>query len=236
MTQMSKIIRLSSIIIIFLFLRTQSFAQLKKSDSANIYNNIISNFVNYTVYNYIDKNKSDFIEGKLDHYFIEGVNPVLDTNQHYFFKNKPILQIFPDTNYILLAFTNPNIEYGEYIYDSKHKDLYTSTWSLFHKIYSPLMENVLVAYDPKGRRTLYLSGYMFLDDVKFTYFSKGINENSILNYINAKYYNYLPKDIEVNAKNQKVKFYSQALNKTFEVQISKNKKSIYNFSEILRQK
>lgn len=86
--------------------------------------------------------------------------------------------------------------------------------------YSPLMEKGLIGLHKKTSQLIFVSGYLFLDNIKTI--TKIRDEKNIIEYIKIRYFNYSPSEIIIHTENESVataSFDSEVTGKRYMVKI-----------------
>ena len=78
----------------------------------------------------------------------------------------------------------------------------------------------IIGVDSLSKDVLFISGYMYLDDIKDKYFELNSNKESKKEYIKLKYFNYMPEIIKV--KKRYIIFYSKLTRRKYKVLLKKN--------------
>lgn len=78
----------------------------------------------------------------------------------------------------------------------------------------------VIGVDSLSNDVLFISGYMYLDDIKEKYFELSTNKELRQEYVKLKYFNYMPEIIKVTRRH--VIFYSKITRRKYKVLLKKN--------------
>lgn len=99
-----------------------------------------------------------------------------------------------------------------------HYGIYSNTFNMY--VWRQPFTTGIIGVDSVTHDVLFISGYMFLDDIKVKYFESGINDISRQEYIKLKYHNYIPEIKKVTRRY--IDFYSRYTRRTYRVILKKN--------------
>lgn len=86
----------------------------------------------------------------------------------------------------------------------------------YHSLYSPLMEKGLIAISPDSSYVVFISGYMFLNNICHWYFPDNqFTDAAIHDYISVRYYNYTPIIEKIDVEKQECIFFSRVMQKRY---------------------
>ena len=94
------------------------------------------------------------------------------------------------------------------------------------------MDRGLVAVNKLDGRLLFVSGYMFLNNIAPWYFATGMNGESMTKYIEAQYFNYKPANIRGDETSLCCLFYSDALRAEYRVCFSAEQMNVIGIHQV----
>ena len=86
----------------------------------------------------------------------------------------------------------------------------------YNSPYSPLMEKGLIAVSSDSSYVVFISGYMFLNNICHWYFPDNqFTDAAIHDYISVRYYNYTPIIEKIDVEKQECLFFSRVMQKRY---------------------
>lgn len=200
-----------------------------------LYNKIVKNVALYHTIKKAEKQNDQIEENRILYLLKGGVDecPIPDLGMMYYVD---ISQVFfessLDSNILFYSYSIDPIGYKKYVnYKGviEQRDiLVTAPNEINNKDFlgDPIQRKGLVAFRKKANfifSFLYVSGKMFLDDIKMELFDGRITPQNIMLYVKLKYFSYAPDLIKNDfIKTGTVAFYSQNLKKNVIILIGKN--------------
>lgn len=156
-----------------------------------MYRDILKNFYIY----YIKNNEPIYPggEGAIQNYLDN--TPLIDTSSYYSLTFNENTSLKFDTSFVLYEF---HLSVDEMLI-SRAKEYGINLLSPITNV-PKYYGNGLIAINKKTFRVLFLSGYLFLNDMSSVYYEKLKNDyrNNIIDYIKLRYFNYAPYEININ--------------------------------------
>jgi hypothetical protein len=190
----------------------EAFAQIDRDVARYCYSAIARNILTFVS----SENVKSWPRGFSD-YFVSPFCPLLDTGEYYNVSFKYSDIGFPDGRYRLIEFSTDRMAVYRPVHDSLRERLSVSAGGDIVG-YSPLLDKGLIALG--NRSLLFVSGYMFLHDVRRYYFDGGYDSVKISSYLLVRYFNYDPEIISVDAKSGSAVFFSKVLHMKYLLRIN----------------
>lgn len=202
-----------------------------------LYNKIVKNTTTYHIFKRLEKKtlteKNDYLINLFNDNFLACPIPEKGMVYSIVINKVDFNDVNIDSSYSFYSYNFSTLGYKYYIESDGKVTVETKLGSPPNTpvnpnyfLSDPLERNGIIAIKRKHHfilSFLFLSGEMFLDDVRKRIFNGNINEQNVTTYIQMKYYNYQPDILQNDFKKDKsVIFYSKILEKKFRVYINRN--------------
>lgn len=126
---------------------------------------------------------------------------------------KSAIELPHEDNYIVLEYTWPNME-TRFMFENQYRINHRIID--YNPIYSRLMNKGLIAVSPDSSSIVFISGYMFLNNIYHWYFPDNqFTDAAIHDYISVRYYNYEPVIEKIDVEKQECLFFSRVMQKRY---------------------
>lgn len=187
-----------------------------------IYEALIDNLSMYMITQYISTHNEQYSRGFGNISMIrEALPPCNQYDMEYDIQLRPVDFVIPDefirNNFTILEYRWPHLQMRSWF---RGRERVSTIGGKMPDYYSPLADRGIIAISKDSSSILYISGYMFLDNICSYYFPKGhLDETLMRDYIMLRFYNYEPEIKNVDIEKGECVFYSRVVEKKYRVRI-----------------
>ena len=199
-----------------------------------LYEPVTKNIISFTIYNFINNNKLNLERGYCGDFFEDRwKSPILNYGEIYNITFKKS-NIFLDSNYeiyeyVFDKFSRTDLEkdstFGKFFKQNKERFYDVPRSSHLNDIPNIVNYGLVGYYIGNSNRyykILFISGYMFLDNIAEIIFKDSVSKENLERYVNIRFYNYFPENICLEEVNRTATFHSKLLDKYFKLKINYN--------------